>query len=117
MEDGALKSAIEQGLSSPLYIDLCMSLYLDLKQHCSLESTVSRPQGPEDIESFQLEMKSLLQETHCPHASISKEGLDILSSYHKRLVLMDYLLSEVLAARLVSMRCRDEPMDVQVQYC
>ncbi len=43
----------------------------------------------------------------CHHKSLM-ESVDVLGDYHKRLLLVDYLLSELMAARLVG---QDEDMD------
>ena len=94
-----------------------MQLCTSLQQLCSLQSSVNHPQGEEDRESFQLELRSLLREMSCPHQSLM-EGLEVVGDCHKRLLLVDYLLSEFLAAKLVSARS-EETMDTgeQVSVC
>ena len=74
----------------------------ELKQLCELKETISKPQGANDAEAFQLEMRSFLQELHCPHKCLRE--LDLLESYTKKLLLVDFLLSELLAARLLVMK-------------
>ena len=102
-----MKESLEKGLGSDLFIELVSSLSSELKQLCSLQETVTRPQGPSDAESFQLEMKSFLQELYCPHESLLKE-LDLLSTYRKKLLLVDFLLSEVLAARMIAVKEKEK---------
>ncbi len=71
---------------------------------------MSIPQSSsEDIEAFQLELRSFLRELCCPH-SVLLQGVDVLATYHCRLLLLDYLLSELMAARLTSGK-REEEMD------
>lgn len=105
MEDGALKTAIESGVDSIAYTDLLTSLCSELKSSAELQEAVTRPQGLEDAESFQLELRSFLRELHCPHFSLTMDT-SVLSSYEKRLLLLDYLVSEVLASRLMTLRQR-----------
>ncbi|XP_064387131.1 protein FAM98A-like [Halichondria panicea] len=107
LNDDTLSTAIQQGLSSTLYKELVLQLCASLQQLCSLECRVSSPQVPEDLEAFQLELRSLLREMDCHHKSLM-ESVDVLGDYHKRLLLVDYLLSELMAARLVG---QDEDMD------
>lgn len=64
---------------------------------------MTRPQGPQDAESLQLELRGLLREMQCPHLALTML-VDMLSTYENRLLVLDYLLSEVLAARLLSLR-------------
>lgn len=101
--------AIEQGLSSSLYTELALNLCSSLQQLCSLQSCVSRPRGSDDVEAFQLEMRSLLRELGCPHQCLM-DGVDVMGDYHKRLLLVDFLLSELMAARLVEINT-EEKMD------
>ena len=108
MQDSStLQTAIEQGLTSSLFIDLCTLLCNELKQLLNLQEAVSRPQGQDDCDSFELEIRSFLKELHCPHTSLINER-DILISYKKKLLMMDFLLSEVLTARMLSLRKKDE---------
>ena len=112
-EESALKESLEKGLASDLFIELVYALSSELKQLCSLQETVSRPQGPSDAESFQLEMRSFLQEMSCPHESLLKE-LDLLSTLRKKLLLVDFLLSELLAARMIAVKKKKkERVDVE----
>ena len=106
MEDGVLKTSLEQGLQSELFIEVVASICHELKQLYSLQEAVSRPQGPDDAEAFQLEMRSFLQELHCPHESLKE--LNVLGSYRKKLILVDFLVSELLTARLLTVRKRDK---------
>lgn len=91
------------------------AISLELKRLCALQETVSRPQGPGDNEAFQLEMRSFLKELHCPHELLLKD-LDLLNTFKQRLLLVDFLLSELMAARLVTMKKKSrgdsEPMEV-----
>ena len=113
LEDGALRVAVEGGLSSSQFVELCLSLCSELKTLNSMQETVTRPQdcpGPEDEESFHLEMRSFLLELACPHSSLTK-GLQTTSTPSNRILLLDFLLSELLAARLLSLRTEESPTE------
>ena len=45
LEDGALRVAVEGGLSSPHFVDLCLSLCSELKSLNNMQETVTQPQG------------------------------------------------------------------------
>ena len=100
-ENGAFKSAAKAGIESKTYTQLIHSLCLELKKSLGLGESVTLPQGKEDAESFQLELRAFLGEMKCPHSSLTS-SMEVLESYHKKLLLCDYLLSEVMASRLVS---------------
>ena len=106
MEEGGLKSCIKKGLDSDVFIELVTSVCSELKQLCSLQEAVSKPQGSADSESFELEMRSFLKELNCPHTLLGELGL--LGTYRKKLLLVDFVLSELLAARLAAVRRKNK---------
>lgn len=86
--------------------------------------------GVEDTDSFLMEMRGFLQELSCPHKQLTSD-LNILASYSSRLLLIgkcgdytllcvcdnrlsfnvtDFLLSEVLSARLCELQKRQDPV-------
>lgn len=105
LEDGVLRSTLEKGLHSDVFIDTVITICSELKDLYSLQEAVSRPQGPADADSFQLEMRSFLQELQCPHESLKE--LDLLSSFKKKLLLVDFLVSELLTARILKVKKKD----------
>ena len=105
LEEGILRSTLEKGLDSDVFIDTVITICSELKQLYSLQEAVSKPQGPADTDAFQLEMRSFLQELHCPHESLKE--LDLLSSFKKKLLLVDFLVSELLTARLLNVKKKD----------
>ena len=105
MEEDILRTILEKGLDSDVFIDTVITICSELKQLYSLQEAVSKPQGPSDAESFQLEMRSFLQELQCPHDSLRE--LDLLSSFKKKLLLVDFIVSELLTARLLKAKKKD----------
>ncbi|KAM3829905.1 protein FAM98C [Vipera latastei] len=91
----------EAGVSSPQFMTLCSWLVSELRTLCQLEEDVTPVQGPEDAETFQIEISGLLGELHCPYPSLTTGDLMArLSTRDNRLQLLYFLSSELLAARL-----------------
>ena len=112
MEDGALKQAVNEGLSSMAYTTLLVTLCSELKDSLGLEEGVTPPQGSEDSTAFQMELRGVLVELHCPHVSLTTD-MNLLSSPSNRLLVLEYLVSEVLTARLNTVRREgEEAMEV-----
>ena len=111
-EESVFRDAVKQGLNSENYTQLLHSLCGELKTSLSLQETVSLPQGStEDHEAFQLELRGFLAELKCPHADLTTD-VCLLSSYKKRLLVLEYLESELIACRLTLLRqSRDQAME------
>ena len=69
--------------------------------------------GIADQDTFNLEMKGFLQELQCPF-SILTESIDALSNQDNRLLLLNYLLSELQTSRLLM---EQEKQDVVMVIC
>ena len=114
MEDGALMTVVEAGITSQLFTSLVVSLCAELKQTLSLQEAVTPPQGvgPRDMECFQLELHGFLKELQCPHVSLTEGVFGGMSTSHQCLLLLDYLVSEVMTSRLVlTQQDEDAAMD------
>uniref|UniRef100_H3BGI9 Family with sequence similarity 98 member C n=1 Tax=Latimeria chalumnae TaxID=7897 RepID=H3BGI9_LATCH len=70
-EEEVLIKASESGALSPEFTCLCAWLVSELKTVCSLEETVSPTDGPDDAETFQLEVSGLVSELQCPYQSLT----------------------------------------------
>ena len=111
--EGNLKSAIEDGINSDLFVELIHSLCSELKSSLSLQEVVTHPQGKEDAESLQMELRAFLVELHCPHINLTMD-MNVLSSYQKRLLVLDYLVSELVASRLNTLRQgKEDVMEIE----
>ncbi|XP_067412797.1 protein FAM98C isoform X1 [Emydura macquarii macquarii] len=100
-EENFLRLA-EAGVRSPEFTALCAQLVAELRAICPLEEDVSPTSGPEDAETFQIELSGLLQELHCPYAALTTGDVTArLGSTHSCLQLLYFLSSELLAARLL----------------
>ncbi|CAB3237728.1 unnamed protein product [Arctia plantaginis] len=101
-EDTFLK-AVECGAKSMEFTKLIHILADELKKFCRLEETVNVMNGPEDSSSFLLELSSFLKELGCPYKNLVTGHMSSrLQSKEDCLLLLDYLISELMAARMVN---------------
>ncbi|XP_075774076.1 protein FAM98C isoform X2 [Pelodiscus sinensis] len=97
----------QAGVRSPRFTGLCARLVGELRALCPLEEDLSPTSGPEDAETFQIELSGLLQELHCPYPALTTGAVTArLGSPHACLQLLYFLSSELQAARLL---CRKRP--------
>ncbi|XP_032232514.2 protein FAM98A [Nematostella vectensis] len=97
-DDGgpALLKAVEGDILSYDFMSLCHWLSNQLKEVCSLGESVS---DIDDQETFKLEISGMLRELGCPHAQLM--GTNGMANPYHRLLLLDYLTSEVQACRIM----------------
>ncbi|XP_053124133.1 protein FAM98C [Hemicordylus capensis] len=101
----------EAGVSSPQFTALCSWLVSELRALCPLEEDVNPTLGPEDAETFQIEVSGLLGELRCPYPSLTMGDVTArLSTPDSCLQLLYFLSSELLAARL---QARKKPRSVE----
>nr|XP_020469713.1 protein FAM98B [Monopterus albus] len=104
LEEKALITAAEGGLSSQDYVELCRWLASRLKSLCDLEENITS--GPGDpLDSLQMEMSGLLKELHCPYQEVVSgilKGNVRNTKDHLKFVL--FLSSELQAAEIVRRR-------------
>ncbi|XP_048357245.1 protein FAM98C [Sphaerodactylus townsendi] len=91
----------EAGVSSPRFTSLCTWLVSELRALCPLEEDISPACGPEDAETFQIEMSGLLGELRCPYPALTTGDVTArLRTPENCLQLLYFLSSELLSARL-----------------
>ncbi|XP_038597198.1 protein FAM98B [Tachyglossus aculeatus] len=101
LEEQALVAAVESGLSSPAFSELCIWLGAQIKPLGHLEESITSAAGGEDIESFQLEVSGFLKEMACPYAAlVSGEIKDRLRKKDDCLKLLLFLSSELQALQI-----------------
>ncbi|XP_073247945.1 protein FAM98A-like [Porites lutea] len=94
--EGALAVAVQGETLSSDFMTLCVWLVENLKNLCSVQESVSEK---EDEETFRMEISGLLNEMGCPHLHLL--GVNGLASPANRLLLLDYLTSELQALRMI----------------
>ena len=97
LSEEVMKSCISKGTSSVELMDLFTSVCKELKSLYQLTETVNKPPGPEEAETFFLELIAFLRDLKC-----SREDLNLLSlrTSEGMLNCLEFLLGELLAARL-----------------
>ncbi|XP_065905812.1 protein FAM98B-like [Dysidea avara] len=99
-DTAALSKAVQEGLASRHYCQIIVQLCSELKETNKMEESVSPPQGVEDQDTFNLEMKGFLQELQCPYSSLTS-NIGALNKDDNRMLLLSYLLSELQVSRLL----------------
>ncbi|CAK1549197.1 unnamed protein product [Leptosia nina] len=101
--------AIDGGPKSLEYTKLVHILAEEIKKLCNLEETVNVMNDPDESSSFLLELSSFLKELGCPYKKLVTGHMSArLQSKEDKILLLDYLVSELMAARMVSVDCPKE---------
>ncbi|XP_043932295.1 protein FAM98A-like [Protopterus annectens] len=109
-----LTQAADVGASSPEFTSLCAWLVSNIKAVCLLEEVISPTSGPDDAETFQLEVSGVVSELQCPYQSLTSGSVtDRLTTNENCLLLLLFLCSELQAARLLF--TRHQPSSVKVE--
>ncbi|CAH0718520.1 unnamed protein product, partial [Brenthis ino] len=108
-DDVAFAKALDGGPKSLEYTKLVHILAEELKQLCKVEETVNMMNDPDESSAFLLELSSFLKELGCPYKKLITGHMSSrLQSKEDRLLLLDYLISELMAARMVSVDSPNE---------
>nr|CAD7443236.1 unnamed protein product [Timema bartmani] len=102
LEEGGLEKALEGGPKSVEYTALVEWLSKELKSLCKMEEHVNAIVSPEDSSSFLLEVSSFLKELGCGYSCLLEGHMsERLHTRQNRILLLDFLLTELEAARMV----------------
>jgi len=108
-----LDSAVENGLQSQDFTKLVCFLVREVSSLSGLEDQIQDP----DVggEGWIMELSSLLRELGCPH-NILTEGpvTKRLETRRSRLILLDFLMSELMAARMIALNKPTQSLDIQI---
>ncbi|XP_045507958.1 protein FAM98B [Colias croceus] len=118
-DEVAFAKALDGGAKSLEYTKLVHILAEEIKKLCNLEETVNIMNDPDESSSFLLELSSFLKELGCPYRKLVTGHMSSrLQSRDDKILLLDYLVSELMAARMVNVDCpKEKPagMDIVVQ--
>ncbi|XP_068213147.1 protein FAM98A isoform X2 [Palaemon carinicauda] len=118
-DEASLKAAVEGSSGGPRnmsYTSLVAWATAELKVLDQLEEMVNAPTSPEDHSSFLMELSSFLKELGCPHTQLTEGNVNQrLETAEQRLLLLDFLLAELMAARMISAAKPDQGMTVEVR--
>ncbi|CAH3145636.1 unnamed protein product [Pocillopora meandrina] len=109
LEEGALTIATQGECLTADFMALCVRLTEQLNCLCTIQEHVSEK---EDEETFRMEMSGLLNELGCPHSQLL--GVNGLASQANRLLLLDYLTSELQALKMIGGE-EEEKMEIDNQ--
>ncbi|KAG8278216.1 Protein fam98a [Homalodisca vitripennis] len=110
-----LESAIAEGPKSVEYTRLVEWLSKELKFLCSLDEHVNAITSADDSSSFLLEVSSFLKELGCQYTILTEGNVNQrLQTRGNRLLLLDFLLSELQAARMVRSNKPDPSSNMEV---
>ncbi|XP_059171362.1 protein FAM98A-like [Physella acuta] len=105
LEQKALLEAVDTGAKSVAYTQLVEWIISQLSVFCSIDAKVSAIQGPSDSELFLMELSGFLREFSCPYKNLTEGPMDgRLSSRKACLQLLDYLLAELAAVKIIAVK-------------
>ncbi|KAE8585783.1 hypothetical protein XENTR_v10021454 [Xenopus tropicalis] len=100
-----LERSAKLGAASQHFTALCAWLVSELKVVSSMVENISPTEGPEDAETFQLEMSGVVNELHCPYTALTTGDVTCrLTNLDNCLQLLVFLSTELQAARIISNR-------------
>ncbi|KAG8223058.1 hypothetical protein J437_LFUL002006, partial [Ladona fulva] len=105
LEFEALEGAVDGGPKSIEYTELVAWISTELKTLCNFEEHVHAITTPDDSSSFVMEVSSFLKELGCPHKSLTEGHLsERLKTKDSRLLLLEFMLCELEAARMIKVK-------------
>ncbi|XP_063543534.1 protein FAM98A-like [Cydia strobilella] len=117
-DEAAFAKALDGGPKSLEYTKLIHILAEELKKLCNLEETVNMMNDPDESSSFLLELSSFLKELGCPYKNLVTGHMSSrLETKEDKILLLDYMISELMAARIVGVdRPKEKPgMEIVMQ--
>ena len=108
-----LAAAVDGGVKSAEYTGLVLYMVREVGELLGLEDHVQ--EGDTSSEAWAMELSSFLRELGCPHSCLTQGAVgDRLADNRAKLVLLDYLLSELMAARMISNDKPKNSLNIQV---
>ncbi|XP_063608002.1 protein FAM98A-like isoform X3 [Penaeus indicus] len=114
-----LRAAVEGsegGPKSVSYTKLVAWITSELRVLAKLEEMVNATSSPDEHSSFLMELSAFLKELGCPHTQLTEGPVSQrLTSSETRLLLLDFLLAELMAARMLSSATPEQGMTVEMR--
>ena len=109
-----LDKAVQEGLKSSEFSNLVCYLCKEVASLSDLEDSVN-DDSEVGGEAWMMELSSLLRELGCPHRILT-EGpvMQRLDSKKSKLILLDFLLSELMAARMIAVNKPKQNLDIHM---
>ncbi|XP_044747482.1 protein FAM98A isoform X2 [Coccinella septempunctata] len=116
IQKGNLRSSLEYGPKSIEYTKLVNYLTTELRTLENLDEQVNAISSPEDSVSFTMEIGSFLKELNCPYQSLTQGHVsDRLQNVEDRELLLDYLITELMIARMNQEKMPKAKIELKLQ--
>lgn len=111
----SLKKAVNGGPKSPEYTELVHFIASETRELLNMDECVNATKSPEDSSSFLLELSSFLKELMCPFTCLTQGHMsDRLSTDYDKLLLLDYLIKELFAARMFNINKPEQKLKLKI---
>nr|XP_023026562.1 protein FAM98B isoform X1 [Leptinotarsa decemlineata] len=108
--------AIEGGPKSIEYTKVINFLTNEIRTLQGIDEEVNAITCPEDSVAFIMEVTSFLKELNCPYKSLTHGHVsDRLQNVSDRLLLLDYLLTELMGARILADKRPEKKIELKLQ--
>ncbi|XP_044269345.1 protein FAM98A isoform X1 [Tribolium madens] len=116
VEKTSFDSALQEGSKSVEFTKLVNFLTNELRTLLNIDEEVNPISSPEDSVSFVMEVSSFLKELNCPYTALTQGHIsDRLESQQDKLLLLDYLSTELMAARILQEKKPDKKFELKLQ--
>ncbi|XP_066256257.1 protein FAM98B-like [Euwallacea similis] len=111
-----LQAATEIGQKGKDFTELVQFLTKELRTLLSLDEQVNAVTSPGDAVAFVMEITSFLKELSCPYKALT-QGLvsERLQKYCERLLLLDYLITELMVARILHDKKPEKKIELKLR--
>ncbi|CAH0547261.1 unnamed protein product [Brassicogethes aeneus] len=111
-----LIAAIDGGQKSIPYTELVKYVTNEIRTLSNIDEEVNAISTPEDSVSFVMELSSFLKELNCPYRDLTKGHVsDRLQNTSDRLTVLDYLLTELMGARITQETKPEKKIELKLQ--
>ncbi|CAG9824462.1 unnamed protein product [Phaedon cochleariae] len=108
--------AVEGGSKNVEYTKLVKFLTNEIRTLLGIDEEVNAITTPEDSVAFIMEITSFLKELNCPYQSLTHGHVsERLQHVSDRLLLLDYLLTELMSARILQEKKPDKKIELKLQ--
>ncbi|XP_064212361.1 protein FAM98A isoform X4 [Tribolium castaneum] len=115
LEKASFDSALQEGAKNVEFTKLVSFLTNELRALLNIDEEVNPISGPEDSVSFVMEVSSFLKELNCPYVALTQGHIsDRLESHQDKLLLLDYLATELMAARVLQEKKPDKKFELKL---
>ncbi|XP_018578218.1 protein FAM98B isoform X2 [Anoplophora glabripennis] len=107
--------AVEGGPKNVEYTKLVNFLTNEIRTLLGIDEEVNEISFPEDSVAFVMEITSFLKELNCPYTSLT-HGIvsERLQNVSDRLLLLDYLITELMGARILQDKKPDKKIELKL---